>query len=117
MTHTRRRLLRSGLAALAAPAVARAQPLAGTVVLVGCPGIFQDNYQHTLVTSFEDAHPGVQVTYVPSGTSAAIFGLVRDVEGRSDPLVATLSVILIVATLVIVVLVDRLVGLTRAIGA
>lgn len=43
--------------------------------------------------------------------------MVRYVEGRTDPLIAALSVILIVATLAIVALVDRLVGLTRAIGA
>ncbi|GAU84557.1 ABC transporter permease [Bosea sp. BIWAKO-01] len=42
--------------------------------------------------------------------------MVRYVEGRTDPLVAALSVILIVATLIIVVLVERLVGVARAVG-
>jgi putative spermidine/putrescine transport system permease protein len=42
--------------------------------------------------------------------------MVRYVEGRTDPLVAALSVILIIATLIIVVLVERLVGVARAVG-
>jgi putative spermidine/putrescine transport system permease protein len=42
--------------------------------------------------------------------------MVRYVEGRTDPLVAALSVVLIVATLIIVTLVERLVGIARAVG-
>jgi putative spermidine/putrescine transport system permease protein len=42
--------------------------------------------------------------------------MVRYVEGRTDPLIAALSVLLIVATLIIVVVVERLVGVARAIG-
>jgi putative spermidine/putrescine transport system permease protein len=42
--------------------------------------------------------------------------MVRYVEGRTDPLVAALSVILIVATLIVVIVVERLVGVARAIG-
>ena len=42
--------------------------------------------------------------------------MVRYVEGRTDPLVAALSVLLIIATLGIVVIVERFVGLTRAVG-
>ncbi|CAN7332836.1 ABC transporter permease [Bosea sp. LjRoot237] len=42
--------------------------------------------------------------------------MVRYVEGRTDPLVAALSVVLIVATLVVVVIVERLVGVARAVG-
>jgi putative spermidine/putrescine transport system permease protein len=42
--------------------------------------------------------------------------MVRYVEGRTDPLVAALSVVLIAATLIIVVLVERLVGVARAVG-
>ncbi|MET0605381.1 MAG: ABC transporter permease [Beijerinckiaceae bacterium] len=42
--------------------------------------------------------------------------MVRYVEGRTDPLVAALSVVLIAATLAIVVAVERLIGLTRAVG-
>jgi putative spermidine/putrescine transport system permease protein len=41
--------------------------------------------------------------------------MVHYVEGRTDPLVAALSVVLIAATLVVVVLVERLVGVARAI--
>ena len=42
--------------------------------------------------------------------------MVRYVEGRTDPLVAALSVVLIAATLLIVILVERLVGVARAVG-
>lgn len=42
--------------------------------------------------------------------------MVRYVEGRTDPLVAALSVVLIAATLVVVVAVERLVGVARAVG-
>lgn len=42
--------------------------------------------------------------------------MVRYVEGRTDPLIAALSVLLIVATLIVVVVVERLVGVARAIG-
>ncbi|MBN9064642.1 MAG: polyamine ABC transporter permease [Rhizobiales bacterium 65-9] len=42
--------------------------------------------------------------------------MVRYVEGRTDPLIAALSMVLIVGTLVIVVLVERLVGVARAFG-
>jgi len=42
--------------------------------------------------------------------------MVRYVEGRTDPLVAALSVLLIAGTLVIVVAVERLVGVMRAVG-
>jgi len=42
--------------------------------------------------------------------------MVRYVEGRTDPLIAALSVVLIVATLIVVVIVERLVGIARAVG-
>ncbi|MFM9941117.1 MAG: ABC transporter permease [Hyphomicrobiaceae bacterium] len=42
--------------------------------------------------------------------------MVHYVEGRTDPLVAALSVLLIVATLVIVLAVERLIGVRRAVG-
>ena len=42
--------------------------------------------------------------------------MVRYVEGRTDPLVAALSVILIVGTLGVVLIVERLVGVVRVIG-
>src|SRR5262249_53799279 len=41
--------------------------------------------------------------------------MVRYVEARTDPLIAALSVVLIAATLIVVVLVERLVGLARAV--
>ncbi|MGO4725094.1 MULTISPECIES: ABC transporter permease [unclassified Inquilinus] len=42
--------------------------------------------------------------------------MVRYVEGRTDPMVAALSVVLIAATLLVVILVERLVGVARAVG-
>jgi putative spermidine/putrescine transport system permease protein len=42
--------------------------------------------------------------------------MVRYVEGRTDPLIAALSVVLILATLIVVIAVERLVGLARAVG-
>ncbi len=42
--------------------------------------------------------------------------MVRYVEGRTDPLVAALSVVLIAGTLLIVLAVDRIAGLTRVVG-
>lgn len=42
--------------------------------------------------------------------------MVRYVEGRTDPLIAALSVLLIALTLIVVVAVERLVGVARAVG-
>jgi putative spermidine/putrescine transport system permease protein len=42
--------------------------------------------------------------------------MVRYVEGRTDPLIAALSVVLIAITLIVVVTVERLVGVARAVG-
>ena len=42
--------------------------------------------------------------------------MVRYVEGRTDPLIAALSVVLIVATLAVVLVVERLLGVARAVG-
>ena len=42
--------------------------------------------------------------------------MVRYVEGRTDPMIAALSAILVVGTVAIAVLVERLAGLTRAVG-
>lgn len=42
--------------------------------------------------------------------------MVRYVEGRTDPLVAALSVILILGTIAVVLLVERLAGLARVMG-
>jgi putative spermidine/putrescine transport system permease protein len=42
--------------------------------------------------------------------------MVRYVEGRTDPLVAALSVVLIAGTLAIVLLVDRMAGLAKVVG-
>ncbi len=42
--------------------------------------------------------------------------MVRYVEGRTDPMIAALSVLLIAGTLAIVVIVERLVGVSRAVG-
>jgi putative spermidine/putrescine transport system permease protein len=42
--------------------------------------------------------------------------MVRYVEGRSDPMIAALSVILVLGTIGIVLIVERLVGVARAVG-
>ncbi len=42
--------------------------------------------------------------------------MVRYVEGRTDPLIAALSVLLVAGTLVIVLLVERMAGLTKVVG-
>lgn len=42
--------------------------------------------------------------------------MVRYVEGRTDPLIAALSVVLVTGTLLIVLLVERMVGLARVVG-
>ncbi len=42
--------------------------------------------------------------------------MVRYVEGRTDPLVAALSVVLVAGTLAVVLLVDRMAGLTKVVG-
>jgi putative spermidine/putrescine transport system permease protein len=42
--------------------------------------------------------------------------MVRYVEGRTDPMIAALSVVVIAGTLAVVLVVERLVGLTRAVG-
>ena len=42
--------------------------------------------------------------------------MVRYVESRTDPLIAALSVILIIGTIAVVLLVERLVGVARAVG-
>ncbi len=42
--------------------------------------------------------------------------MVRYVEGRTDPLVAALSVVLIVATLFVILVVERIAGLARVVG-
>jgi putative spermidine/putrescine transport system permease protein len=42
--------------------------------------------------------------------------MVRYVEGRTDPLIAALSVMLVIGTLLIVLLVDRMAGLTKVVG-
>lgn len=84
---TRRTLLGAGLAALAAPAVVRAQGarLAGTVTLMAYDGIFQDNYTRTVIEPFQRANPGVEVkfTSAPGRTSAAMLGAVR--AQKADP--------------------------------
>jgi putative spermidine/putrescine transport system permease protein len=42
--------------------------------------------------------------------------MVRYVEGRTDPMIAALSVLLIAGTLAVIFVVERLVGVARAIG-
>ena len=42
--------------------------------------------------------------------------MVRYVEGRTDPMIAALSALLIAGTLGVILVVERLVGVARAIG-
>jgi putative spermidine/putrescine transport system substrate-binding protein len=49
----------------------------GTINLVAYAGIFQDNYTRTVIEPFKQRFPGVQVNYVPGGTSAQMLGTVR----------------------------------------
>ena len=80
---TRRLVLQSGLATIAMPAVLRAQTLSGQITLMSYAGIFQDNYTKTVIEPFQQAHPGVKVTFVPGGSSAQMVGSVR--AQKADP--------------------------------
>jgi putative spermidine/putrescine transport system substrate-binding protein len=85
---TRRLVLKAGLqagvAALAMPAIARAQAPGGQITLMSYnDGTFQDNYIKTVIEPFQQAFPGVQVNYAPSGTSAEMLGNIR--AQKADP--------------------------------
>lgn len=80
---TRRLVVQSGLATIAAPAVLRAQTLGGAITLMSYSGIFQDNYTKAVIEPFLKAHPGVTVNYVPGGTSAQMVGSAR--AQKADP--------------------------------
>lgn len=80
---TRRLVLQTGLATIAAPALVRAQGLSGSITLMSYSGIFQDNYVKAVVEPFQQAFPGVKVNYVPGGTSAQMVGSVR--AQKADP--------------------------------
>jgi putative spermidine/putrescine transport system substrate-binding protein len=81
---TRRSVLQGGLAALAAPAIARAQgAVGGSITLMSYAGIFQDNYVKTVVEPFQKQFPGVTVNYAPGGSSAQMVGSVR--AQKADP--------------------------------
>jgi putative spermidine/putrescine transport system substrate-binding protein len=80
---TRRLVLQTGLAALAAPSIARAQAPRGAITLMSYAGIFQDNYTRTVVEPFQRAFPDVKVAYAPGGTSAQMVGSVR--AQKADP--------------------------------
>lgn len=81
---TRRLVLQTGLATVAAPALVRAQAsLSGSITLMSYSGIFQDNYTKAVVEPFLAANPGVKVNYAPGGTSAQMVGSVR--AQKADP--------------------------------
>nr|MDX3809640.1 ABC transporter substrate-binding protein [Bosea sp. (in: a-proteobacteria)] len=61
---TRRLVIQSGLATIAAPAILRAQTLSGSVTLMTYTGIFQDNYTKAVVEPFLKVHPDVKVNFV-----------------------------------------------------
>ncbi|MFM9941120.1 MAG: ABC transporter substrate-binding protein [Hyphomicrobiaceae bacterium] len=79
----RRAVVTTGFAALAAPAIVRAQGGKGTVSLMAYAGIFQDNYTKAVVAPFQQAFPGITVTYTPGGTSAQMLGSIR--AQKQDP--------------------------------
>ena len=80
---TRRLIVQSGLAALAAPSVVRAQQVRGAITVMAYAGIFQDNYTRTVIEPFQRAFPEVKVNYAPGGTSAQMVGSVR--AQKADP--------------------------------
>jgi putative spermidine/putrescine transport system substrate-binding protein len=80
---TRRFVVQTGLAALAAPSIVRAQTPAGSVTLMAYGGIFQDNYTRAVIEPFRRAVPDVQIKYSPGGNSAPIVGSVR--AQKPDP--------------------------------
>jgi len=81
---TRRLLLQTGVATLAAPAILRAQSPAGEIRLMAyADGTFQDNYVKTVIEPFQQAFPGVRVNYAPGGTSAEMIGNIR--AQKADP--------------------------------
>ena len=91
---TRRLVLKTGLqagvAALAMPAIGRAQSPGGAITLMSYnDGTFQDNYIKTVVEPFQQAFPGVQVNYAPSGTSAEMLGNIR--AQKADPQIGRAS--------------------------
>ena len=61
---TRRTIVQTGLAALAAPSLVRAQAPRGAITLMAYGGIFQDNYVKAVVEPFQRAFPDVKVNYV-----------------------------------------------------
>lgn len=79
----RRALLKSGLAVLAAPAVARAQGAKPSLTLLAYAGIFQDNYVKAVVEPFQKAFPDIKVNYTSNGTSAQMLGSLR--AQKQDP--------------------------------
>lgn len=80
---TRRLVLQTGLAALAAPSIARAQAPRGAITLMAYAGIFQDNYTRMVVEPFQRAFPDVKVNYAPGGTSAQMVASIR--AQKADP--------------------------------
>jgi putative spermidine/putrescine transport system substrate-binding protein len=80
---TRRHLIQTGIATIAAPSVLRAQGVGGQITLMSYAGIFQDNYTKAVVEPFLQANPGVKVNYTPGGTSAQMVGSVR--AQKADP--------------------------------
>ncbi|MGY6248546.1 extracellular solute-binding protein [Bosea thiooxidans] len=80
---TRRLVIQSGLATIAAPAILRAQTLSGSVTLMTYTGIFQDNYTKAVVEPVLKVHPDVKVNFVSAGTSAQMVGAVM--APKADP--------------------------------
>ena len=81
-------------------------PLVTPGLLAGAALSFLLSFDETVISLFLS---GPQVATLP-------VEMVRYVEGRTDPLVAALSVLLIAATMIIVIAVERLIGVARAVG-
>ena len=57
--------------------------LTGAITVMGYAGIFQDNYNRTVVEGFRRAFPNVRITYVAGGSSAQMLGSIR--AQKADP--------------------------------
>jgi putative spermidine/putrescine transport system substrate-binding protein len=80
---TRRAVVQTGLAALAAPRIARDQMPHESITLMAYGGIFRDNYIRAVVEPFRQAFPSVTVSYAQGGNSAQMVGSLR--AQKADP--------------------------------
>ena len=101
----------------AAASTSRRQALAGVPprdVAAGAPGIVAGSGFLAFLLSFDETV--ISLFFSGPRASTLPVEMVRYVEGRTDPMIAALSVLLIAGTLAVIVVVERLVGVTRAVG-